>query len=123
MGQKGAKMGRALCILCVKLELLRAGIYRRRGFVLLRRAVLRRFEDFVGFFAAASSRRRAFAQPSLLTCRPRASASASAGTFSVITEPAATYAPSPTRTGATSAVSLPMKTPLPIFVSYFATPS
>ena len=41
-------------------------------------------------FAAASSRLRALAQPGLLTWRPRASASASGGTFSVITEPAAT---------------------------------
>ena len=38
----------------------------------------------------------------------------------MIIEPAATYAPSPMRTGATNAVSLPMKTRLADFVSYFA---
>src|ERR1700723_589200 len=74
--------------------------YRRRGFAWARdfdftrpgcfRPDVLRLEDFIAFFGAASSRRRAFAQPSLLTCRPRASASASGGTFSVMTEPAAT---------------------------------
>ncbi len=61
--------------------------------------------------------------PGLFTWRPRAKANASAGTFSVITEPAATYAPSPTRTGATSAELLPMKTRLPMAVGFLCTPS
>src|ERR1700686_960494 len=66
--------------------------------------------------AAAICRRRAVAQPGLFTWRPRASASASAGTFLVMTEPAAMYAPSPTRTGATIAESLPTNTRRPITV-------
>src|SRR5580765_8066648 len=73
---------------------------------------------FLGFSAAANSRRFLEAQPGLFTWRPRAIASASAGTFSVIVEPAATYAPSPTRTGATSALSLPINTLLPMDVGY-----
>ena len=55
-------------------------------------------------------------QPSLLTCLPRAIASAPGGTSSVIVEPAATYAPVPTRTGATSCESLPMNAPSSITV-------
>src|SRR5260221_321520 len=66
-----------------------------------------------GFAAAVISRRRAAAHPSLFTCWPRARPNASGGTFFVITEPAPTYAPLPTRTGATSAVSLPVRTVQP----------
>src|SRR6202030_3680795 len=68
-----------------------------------------RFERARSFSSRLISSRRFRAQPGLFTCRPRASASASAGTFSVSVEPAATYAPFPTRIGATSAVSLPIK--------------
>ena len=62
-------------------------------------------------------------RPGLTAWRPRAIASASSGTSSVITLPAATSARAPTRTGATKAVSLPMKAPSPISVRCFATPS
>src|ERR1700687_624553 len=90
-------------------------------------AALRRFDFFAGFFfgfsVAANSRRFLAAQPGLLTWRPRAMPNPSDGTFSVIVEPAAMYAPSPTRTGATSAVSLPMKTLFPIDVGYLWKPS
>ena len=47
-------------------------------------------EDVFGFAAAASSRRFFAAQPGLFACRPRAIPSASAGTLSVIVDPAAT---------------------------------
>ena len=62
-------------------------------------------------------------QPSLLTCLPRAIASASAGTSFVIDDPAATYAPLPTRTGAMSCVSLPMNAPSSMTVGCFVVPS
>src|SRR5216683_1679354 len=81
------------------------------------------FEVLFGFSTVASSRRFFAAQPGLLTWRPRAIPNPSAGTFSVMVEPAAMYAPSPTRTGATRAVSLPMKTLLPIDVGYLWKPS
>src|SRR5437660_10039768 len=87
---------------------------------------LGRFDFFVvffGFSVAASSRRFFAAQPGLLTWRPRAIPNPSAGTVSVMVEPAPTYAPSPTRTGATRAVSLPMKTLFPIDVGYLWKPS
>src|SRR5579863_6532864 len=96
------------------------------------RGLLRGFDFFVlvrlrspafAFEARFCSARRARAHPGLLACLPRATASASGGTFSVITDPAPTYAPSPTRTGATSAVSLPMKARLPMVVACFAAPS
>src|SRR3989454_9030436 len=87
----------------------------RRGFLL--------DEVFLGFSAAASSRRFFAAQRGLLTWRPRAIPNPSEGTFSVMVEPAAMYAPSPTRTGATSAVSLPIKTLFPIDVGYLWKPS
>ena len=48
-------------------------------------------------FAAAISRRRAAAQPGLLTWRPRAMARASAGIFLVIVEPAPIVVPAPMR--------------------------
>ena len=47
----------------------------------------------------------------------------SAGTSCVITEPAPVYAPSPTVTGATSEVWMPVRTSRPITVRCFATPS
>src|SRR5215472_12672206 len=56
------------------------------------------------------------ARPGLSTCWPRAIVSASGGTSRTTTLPAATIAPSPTATGATSAVFEPMKTPSPIIV-------
>jgi hypothetical protein len=56
----------------------------RRGFFLEPRR-----DDFLGFSAAASSRRFFDAQPGLLTWRPRAIPKPSAGTFSVMVEPAA----------------------------------
>src|SRR6266481_847106 len=86
-------------------------------------ALLRRRDDVFGFSAAANSRRFLAAQPGLLTWRPRAIPNPSEGTFSVIVEPAAMYAPSPTRTGATRAVSLPMKTLFPMDVGYLWKPS
>src|ERR1700722_5986681 len=67
--------------------------------------------------------RRAAAQPSLVICRPRATASASAGTSLVMHDPAPMYAPSPIVMGATNVVSLPTKTRLPISVRCFAKPS
>src|SRR5229473_1404142 len=88
------------------------------------RSVLRRGrDDLFGFSAAADSRRFFAAQPGLLTWRPRAIPNPSEGTFSVIVEPAAMYAPSPTRTGATRAVSLPIKTLFPMDVGYLWKPS
>src|SRR5579859_774702 len=78
---------------------------------------------FFGFSAAANSRRFFEAHPGLFAWRPRAIASASAGTFSVIVEPAATYAPSPIRTGATRALSLPMNTLFPMEVGNLWNPS
>ena len=54
------------------------------------------------------------ARPGLLTCRARPMATASAGTSSVMTEPDAVSASSPTVTGATSMVSDPMKARLPM---------
>src|SRR5580700_7534244 len=81
--------------------------------------VLRRFDFFFVFLgcpAAANSRRFLEAQPGLFTCRPRPMPSPSAGTFSVITDPAAIYAPSPNRTGATSVESLPTNTRFPMLV-------
>ena len=45
------------------------------------------------------------------------------GTSAVTTLPAATIAPSPTVTGATSAVLEPMNAPAPIFVRYLKNPS
>ena len=63
------------------------------------------------------------ARPGLVTCRARPMATASAGTSSVITDPLAVSAPSPTVTGATSMVSDPMKARLPITVRCFITPS
>src|SRR3954453_16009718 len=91
----------------------------RRDFAL--RGGLR--EALLSAFAAANSRRFLAAQPGLFDCRPRAMPSPSAGTFSVIVEPAAIYAPSPSRRGATSAELLPMKTRLPISVGFLTNPS
>src|SRR5258708_23967684 len=70
--------------------------------VLLRRAGARRLDflrgrDFAGLAAAAICRRRAAAQPGMFTFPPRPRPSASAGTFSVMTEPAPTDAPSSPR--------------------------
>ena len=56
-------------------------------------------------------------------CSPRATASASASTSSVMTDPAPTIAPAPIVTGATSAVFEPMKAPSPILVRYLKKPS
>src|ERR1700722_8303115 len=99
---------------------------RRDRFVDLRGfAVLRFFEDafesFPSFFLRSA--RLALAQPGLVAWRPRAIASASAGTFSVIVDPAPMYAPEPMRIGATSVVSLPINARSPIVVGCFATPS
>src|ERR1700687_2102188 len=74
-----------------------------RFFGFLRRFDLLLFDFFPGLASAASSRRFFAAQPGLFTCRPRAIPNPSAGTFSVIVEPAAIYAPLPIRTGAISA--------------------
>src|SRR5882757_1670798 len=91
------------------------------------RRLPRFFLDF--FFAefkwavAASSRRLFAAQPFLLIWWLRATPSDSAGTFLLIAEPAAIYAPSPIFTGAMSTESLPTKTRLPIVVWCLFTPS
>ena len=69
-------------------------------------------------FFPRSVRRRS-AQPSTVFCGVRESASAPAGTSFVTVVPAATSAPLPTRTGATSCVSLPMKTSSPMTVLNF----
>ena len=61
------------------------------------------------FLSAAARSKMVLARPGLLVWRLRASASASAGTSSVITLPALTKAPSPTVTGATSALLEPIK--------------
>src|SRR5437870_12083702 len=79
----------------------------------LRRAPDFARRDFLGFSAAASSRRRLAAQLGLLAWRPRAMASASAGAFSVMTDPAAMLAPSPMAPGATHREAVPVKDPLP----------
>ncbi len=63
------------------------------------------------------------AKPCLLTWRARATAIALSGTSCVMTEPEAVIAPAPTRTGATSIVSEPMKARAPISVRCFITPS
>jgi hypothetical protein len=62
-------------------------------------------------------------QPSIVACLPRATVSSPAGALRVITDPAPIVAPSPTVTGATSAVLDPMKAPLPIVVVDLFTPS
>src|SRR5258707_15185857 len=80
------------------------------------------FDDFERL-VAASSRRLFAAQPFLLIWWLRATPSDSAGTFLVIAEPAAIYAPSPIFTGAMSTESLPTKTRLPIVVWCLFTPS
>src|SRR5205823_5074345 len=61
------------------------------------------------FFSA----RRFFAHSGLTTCWARPRPSESAGTGAVITDPAPTYAPSPTSIGATRVELLPMKAPSP----------
>src|SRR5574340_655882 len=109
----------------------KAGGSRDRRLLLLREAqpfastaTYRRFFRLPGaFFSAARARLFLLAQPGLFTCRPRAIPRPSAGTFSVIVEPAATYAPSPIFTGATSAESLPMNTLFPIVVGCLWNPS
>src|SRR6516165_9563400 len=63
------------------------------------------------------------ARPGLSTCCPRAIESASAGTSRVTTLPAATIAPAPTLTGATSAVFEPIKAWSPMIVRNFLKPS
>src|SRR5207237_9268535 len=67
-------------------------------------------------FFPRSRSRTLVARPGLSTCWPRAIDSASAGTSSVMTLPAATIAPAPTETGATSAVFEPMNASSPIVV-------
>src|SRR5579863_2553458 len=60
-------------------------------------------------FFLCNRARSSLARPGLSTWRARAIVSASGGTSAVTTLPVATYAPSPTETGATSAVFEPMK--------------
>src|SRR6516165_2936129 len=74
-------------------------------------------------FWRRSRERSSAARPGLSICRPRAIDSASAETSLVTTLPAATIAPSPTVTGATSAVFEPIKTPSPIIVRCLLKPS
>src|SRR3546814_6874484 len=68
-------------------------------------------------FCLPRSLRKRAAAPSRFCCGLRSTARASAGTSSVMVLPAATIAPSPTLTGATSAVLLPMKAPAPMLRS------
>ena len=81
-----------------------------------------------GFAAAATGalaarvRLRA-TQPATSCCGTRESTSAPGGTSRVTVVPAPTYASSPTDTGATSCVSLPICTRAPIVVRCFAKPS
>ena len=65
----------------------------------------------------------ALALCSMVVCRLLPSARASAGTSDVMTEPAATRAPWPTVTGATSVEFEPMKASAAINVLFLATPS
>jgi hypothetical protein len=65
---------------------------------------------FVAAFAEAVVARRLITHPSTFLCFERATPIAPAGTSSVITDPAAVYAPSPIVTGATNIVSLPIRT-------------
>src|SRR5262249_59237600 len=74
-------------------------------------------------FSFLARSRKALAQPAISFCLPRATASASAATSLVITEPPPLIAPSPILTGATSAVSEPMKAPAPISVTDLVKPS
>src|SRR5438046_810547 len=90
----------------------------------------RRLPRFRGFFfgvffwsALASSRRFFAAQPFLLIWWLRATPNDSAGTFLVIAEPAAIYAPSAILKGAISTESLPTNTRLPMVVWCLFTPS
>src|SRR5262249_55519260 len=62
-------------------------------------------------------------QPSFVAWRARPRARASAGTSSVMVEPAPTYAFLPMRTGATRVESLPMNAPSSITVTCFFSPS
>src|SRR5262249_15601473 len=78
---------------------------------------------FFSNFLAFCFSRKALAQSAISTCLPRATASASAATSLVITEPAPVMAPSPTLTGATKAVSEPIKAPAPISVMDLVKPS
>src|SRR5690606_4038281 len=75
----------------------------------------------VAAFATFAFRRAT--QPSLLSCGVRERARAPGGTSETTVVPAPTYAPSPTRTGATSCVSEPMKTSRPTSVRSLFTPS
>ena len=77
--------------------------------------------DRVYFLALPA--RKAFAQPGMSACRPRANASASGSTSRVMTEPEPTKAPSPIYTGATSAELEPMKAPAPMSVLNLEKPS
>ena len=61
--------------------------------------------DASAALADAVPGRRERTQPAMVRWRARPSPSAPAGTSSVITDPAAVYAPSPIVTGATSIVS------------------
>src|SRR5205814_972427 len=79
-------------------------------------------DDAAHQFFLRNRARIAAARPGLSTCCPRAIVSASAGTSRVTTLPAATIAPAPTVTGATSAVFEPMNAPSPIIVRNLLTP-
>src|ERR1700687_2075262 len=94
-----------------------------RGFRLGRVRDLERVRGFRGFDSAANARRRLAAQLRLVAWRLRAMPRASAGTFSVMTDPSATYAPCPILTGATSATLLPIKTRSPMVVGFLCIPS
>ena len=73
--------------------------------------------------AAALRLRMSDAMPCRVTCLERPTESASASTSWVTVLPAPTMAPSPTRTGATSAVFEPMKAPAPMSVRCLRAPS
>src|SRR5687767_11898794 len=81
------------------------------------------FRSDPGAAPTPNSARRLAAHPGLVTWRPREITRESFGTFSVTVVPAAITDPSPTVTGATNCVSLPMKTPSWTIVSAFRIPS
>src|SRR5260370_25915276 len=75
----------------------------------LRRALDFARRDFLGFSAAASSRRRLAAQLGLLTWRPRAMASASAGTVLWLAGPAGANGAPPQETRANDSAVGPQR--------------
>src|SRR6267143_3824249 len=76
-----------------------------------------------GYLVFGRAARFSRAHPCFTICRARPITSESSGTSSVTQDAAPTYAPFPTRTGATKVLSLPIKTPSSITVVCLFTPS